>query len=188
MVCNAISAADDESSTNSGLFSANGMAAAAVFILVMFLIFAVALGPTFGTSEPSASSTENESTSTDNPDESTPADSQDSSTDGSDSLESDSSNSYSYDSDDSDSSSYYSDDYSDDSDSSIFVDDEDTLGVELNDGSTVYQDGGGNYYYVNPDGSIEVTDGWGNVGIDTDLDGEFDSYSTDGGETWRDWD
>ena len=72
--------------------------------------------------------------------------------------------------------------------SSGFVDDEDTLGVELDDGSTVYQDGDGNYYYTNPDGSVEVTDGWGNVGIDSDLDGEFDSYSTDGGETWQDWD
>ena len=127
------------------------------------------------TSKSPTLSTENESTSADSPD---------SSTDDSDSFESDSSNSYSYDSNDSNSTSY--DSY--DSDSSAFVDDEDTLGVELDDGSTVYQDGDGNYYYLNPDGSIEVTDGWGNVGIDTDLDGEFDSYSTDSGETWRDWD
>ena len=95
-------------------------------------------------------------------------------------YDSDASSSYSYDSD-----SYDPDDSSGHSRS---VDDDSTLGVELDDGSTVYQDGSGNYYYVNPDGSIEATDGWGNVGVDTDQDGEFDYYSTDSGDTWHEWD
>ena len=170
-----VNAVDTENSTSSKSTDTKRILAGAAIILVVLLIFSVIFGPIFMTSKSPTLSTENESTS---------ADSSDSSTDDSDSFESDSSNSYSYDSNDSNSTSY--DSY--DSDSSVFVDDEDTLGVELDDGSTVYQDGDGNYYYLNPDGSIEVTDGWGNVGIDTDLDGEFDSYSTDSGETWRDWD
>ena len=153
---------DSENSKNN---SAKPILAAAGFILVLLLIFAIILGPAFRISEPASSSAESESTSTASPD---------SSANDSDTYESNNSNTHSYD--------------SNDSNSSAFVDDEDTLGVELDDGSTVYQDGDGNYYYVNPDGSIEATDGWGNVGVDSDADGEFDSYSTDGGETWHSWD
>lgn len=167
--------ADAEKSASSGYSSARGILAGAAIILILLLVFMAILGPAFRTPEPSTSSTEIESLSTDTPD---------SSTGNFDSSKSDSSNSYFHDSNNLNSPSY--DSYG--SDSSPYVDDKDTLGVELRDGSTVYQDGDGTYYYFNPDGSIEVTDGQGTVGIDTDLDGEFDSYSTDGGETWRDWD
>ena len=54
----------------------------------------------------------------------------------------------------------------------------------LDDGTVMTYDDDGTIYYKNPDGSLEVTDGWGNVVKDTDGDGMADSYSIDGGESW----
>lgn len=42
-------------------------------------------------------------------------------------------------------------------------------------------------YYEYDDGSAEVTDGYGNVGRDSDGDGSLDSFSFDGGETWEEF-
>lgn len=42
-------------------------------------------------------------------------------------------------------------------------------------------------YYEYDDGSAEVTDGYGNVGRDSDGDGSLDTYSFDGGETWEEF-
>lgn len=54
----------------------------------------------------------------------------------------------------------------------------------LDDGTVMTYDDDGTIYYENPDGSLEVTDGWGNVVKDIDGDGAADSYSIDGGESW----
>lgn len=54
----------------------------------------------------------------------------------------------------------------------------------LDDGTVMTYVDDGTIYYENPDGSLEVTDGWGNVVKDIDGDGAADSYSIDGGESW----
>ena len=54
----------------------------------------------------------------------------------------------------------------------------------LDDGTVMTYDDDGTIYYENPDGSLEVTDGWGNVVKDVDGDGMADSCSIDGGESW----
>ena len=54
----------------------------------------------------------------------------------------------------------------------------------LDDGTVMTYDDDGIIYYENPDGSLEVTNGWGNVVKDIDGDGLADSYSIDGGESW----
>lgn len=51
-------------------------------------------------------------------------------------------------------------------------------------GTTGYIDSKGYGHYTNPDGTTEVTDGYGNVGKDTDGDGKLDTYSSDSGKTW----
>lgn len=52
--------------------------------------------------------------------------------------------------------------------------------------STGYMDSDGYSYYKNSDGSLEVTDGYGNAVKDYDGDGEVDAMTTDGGATWVD--
>ena len=88
-------------------------------------------------------------------------------------------------SDDEDFEDYSSDDadiYSDspevkqlDDDTMLYSDD-DSVGLTLKDGSSIY---------ANKDGSVDVTDGYGNVGRDTDGDGELDAFSSDGGNSWN---
>ena len=51
-------------------------------------------------------------------------------------------------------------------------------------GTTGYIDIKGYGHYTNPDGTTEITDGYGNVGKDTDGDGKLDVYSSDSGKTW----
>ena len=51
-------------------------------------------------------------------------------------------------------------------------------------GTTGYIDSKGYGHYMNPDGTTEITDGYGNVGKDTDGDGKLDVYSSDSGKTW----
>ena len=51
-------------------------------------------------------------------------------------------------------------------------------------GTTGYIDSKGYGHYTNPDGTTEITDGYGNVGKDTDGDGKLDVYSSDSGKTW----
>lgn len=90
-------------------------------------------------------------------------------------------------------------DSSDDSDESFFdFDETDTDGItaddytELDNGdllyegkdSTGYIDSDGYQYYKNSDGSLEVTDGYGNAVKDYDGDGEVDAMTTDSGATW----
>lgn len=48
-----------------------------------------------------------------------------------------------------------------------------------------YDPKNGNRAYTYDDGSIEATDGWGNVVRDKNGDGKVDEYSTDGGLTWK---
>lgn len=57
------------------------------------------------------------------------------------------------------------------------------------DGMT-YQsrDEDGYSYYEYSDGSAEITDGYGNVGRDSDGDGTIDELSYDSGETWESYD
>lgn len=52
--------------------------------------------------------------------------------------------------------------------------------------STGYMDSDGYSYYKNSDGSLEVTDGYGNAVKDYDGDGVVDAMTTDGGGTWVD--
>ncbi len=90
-------------------------------------------------------------------------------------------------------------DSSDDSDEPFFdFDETDTDGItaddytELDNGdllyegkdSTGYIDSDGYQYYKNSDGSLEVTDGYGNAVKDYDGDGEVDAMTTDSGATW----
>ncbi len=51
-------------------------------------------------------------------------------------------------------------------------------------GTKGYIDDKGYGHYTNKDGTTEVTDGYGNVGKDTDGDGKLDTYSSDSGKTW----
>ena len=89
----------------------------------------------------------------------------------------------------------------DDDDELLFdFDETDTDGVteddftELDNGdmvyegrdSTGYMDSDGYSYYKNSDGSLEVTDGYGNAVKDYDGDGVVDAMTTDGGATWVD--
>lgn len=50
--------------------------------------------------------------------------------------------------------------------------------------STGYIDSDGYQYYKNSDGSLEVTDGYGNAVKDYDGDGEVDAVTNDSGATW----
>lgn len=96
-------------------------------------------------------------------------------------------------------STYDSYDSSDDSDEPYFdFDETDTDGItaddytELDNGdllyegrdSTGYIDSDGYQYYKNSDGSLEVTDGYGNAVKDYDGDGKVDAMTTDSGATW----
>ena len=74
---------------------------------------------------------------------------------------------------------YEDDDRRDDGSSSL-----DGTTTTLGDGTVMTYGNDGTIYYENPDGSLEVTDGWGNVVKDVDGDGMADSYSIDGGESW----
>lgn len=139
-----------------------------VLIIAVFAIGATSCGTTTRTSE---AGTEDRSGS-----------SQDSKTvedDDSSGSSSDSSDDYSYD---------YSDrDYSstDDDDEYQRVYDEDTgiYGVIGEDGDGIFA--GENFgMRVNEDGSSIATDGNGNWVMDSDGDGEVDSISIDGGDTW----
>ena len=81
----------------------------------------------------------------------------------------------------------YDYDYDYDYDDYDYDDGSSSLGgttTTLDDGTVMTYDDDGTIYYEKPDGSLEVTDGWGNVVKDIDGDGMADSYSIDGGESW----
>lgn len=91
---------------------------------------------------------------------------------------------YDYDDDDSYSSSSSStlldeDDWVDTDDGKTY------LKSDSEDGGTDYIDTDGEYFiHKNADGTGAIADGKGNKAVDSDGDGELDSYSTDNGKTW----
>lgn len=89
---------------------------------------------------------------------------------------------YSYDDSDSDYSSSY-DNSSDDDYDYLYDDDSGISGVMNDEGEGVFS---GDDFAMrrNEDGSSVATDGKGNWIADSDGDGEIDSMSIDGGETW----
>lgn len=59
------------------------------------------------------------------------------------------------------------------------------LKSDSKDGGTDYIDTDGEYaIHKNTDGTGAIADGKGNKAVDSDGDGELDSYSTDNGKTW----
>ena len=59
------------------------------------------------------------------------------------------------------------------------------LKSDSKDGGTDYIDTDGEYaIHKNADGTGAIADGKGNKAVDSDGDGELDSYSTDNGKTW----
>lgn len=59
------------------------------------------------------------------------------------------------------------------------------LKADSKDGGTDYIDTDGEYaIHKNADGTGAIADGKGNKAVDSDGDGELDSYSTDNGKTW----
>lgn len=59
------------------------------------------------------------------------------------------------------------------------------LKSDSGDGGTDYIDSSGEYViHKNSDGSGAIADGYGNVAVDSDGDGELDKYSTDNGKSW----
>lgn len=59
------------------------------------------------------------------------------------------------------------------------------LKSKSSDGGTDYIDSNGEYViHRNSDGSGAIADGYGNVAVDSDGDGELDKYSTDNGKSW----
>ena len=60
------------------------------------------------------------------------------------------------------------------------------LKSDSGDGGTDYIDSSGEYViHKNSDGSGAIADGYGNVAVDSDGDGELDKYSTDNGKSWN---
>lgn len=60
------------------------------------------------------------------------------------------------------------------------------LKSDSKDGGTDYIDTDGEYaIHKNADGTGAIADGKGNKAVDSDGDGELDSYSTDNGKTWN---
>ena len=73
-----------------------------------------------------------------------------------------------------------------DEDDGVDTDDGKTyLKSDSKDGGTDYIDTDGEYaIHKNADGTGAIADGKGNKAVDSDGDGELDSYSTDNGKTW----
>lgn len=99
-----------------------------------------------------------------------------------------SSSSAAYDEDDDDYSSHSSSSSSTLLDEDDWVDTDDGktyLKSDSKDGGTDYIDTDGEYaIHKNADGTGAIADGKGNKAVDSDGDGELDSYSTDNGKTW----
>lgn len=107
---------------------------------------------------------------------------------GSSNNSSSSSSSAAYDEDDDDYSSHSSSSSSTLLDEDDWVDTDDGktyLKSDSKDGGTDYIDTDGEYaIHKNADGTGAIADGKGNKAVDSDGDGELDSYSTDNGKTW----
>ena len=108
---------------------------------------------------------------------------------GSSNNSSSSSSSAAYDEDDDDDYSSHSSSSSStllDEDDWVDTDDGKTyLKSDSKDGGTDYIDTDGEYaIHKNADGTGAIADGKGNKAVDSDGDGELDSYSTDNGKTW----
>lgn len=104
-----------------------------------------------------------------------------------------SSSSADYDENDEDDEDYDDSSYSSSSSSTLLDEDDwvDTddgktyLKSDSKDGGTDYIDTDGEYaIHKNADGTGAIADGKGNKAVDSDGDGELDSYSTDNGKTW----
>ena len=108
---------------------------------------------------------------------------------GSSNNSSSSSSSAAYDEDDDDYSSHSSSSSSTLLDEDDWVDTDDGktyLKSDSKDGGTDYIDTDGEYaIHKNADGTGAIADGKGNKAVDSDGDGELDSYSTDNGKTWN---
>lgn len=108
---------------------------------------------------------------------------------GSSNNSSSSSSSAAYDENDDDYSSHSSSSSSTLLDEDDWVDTDDGktyLKSDSKDGGTDYIDTDGEYaIHKNADGTGAIADGKGNKAVDSDGDGELDSYSTDNGKTWN---